>query len=110
MNTRRTLPLACLIVLTLALGYAVVQHGGHDAIDSSVYTLVLGMATVLWWARSSRPDLGGRVKSRNLSTVQIPHFPAATETGEFYFGASSVRKSVCSFVRQLRGPHLRTCA
>ncbi len=26
--------------------------------------------------------LGGRVKSRNLSTVQIPQFPAATETGD----------------------------
>jgi hypothetical protein len=26
----------------------------------------------------------------------------------FYFGASSVRKSVCTVVRQLRGPHLST--
>ena len=60
----------------------------------------------------STPDscLGGRVKSRNLSTVQIPHFPAATETREFYFVASSVRKSVCTFVCQLRGPHLSTWA
>jgi hypothetical protein len=55
-------------------------------------------------------DLGGRVKSRILSTVQIPHFPGTTETGEFYFVASSVRKSVCTFVRQLRGPHLSTWA
>jgi len=54
--------------------------------------------------------LGGRVKSRNLSTVQIPHFPATTETREFYFVVSSVRKSVCTFVRQLRGPHLSTWA
>jgi hypothetical protein len=54
--------------------------------------------------------LGGRFKSRNLSTIQIPHFRAATETGEFYFAASSVRKSVCTFVRQLRGPQLSTCA
>src|SRR4051812_4908419 len=54
--------------------------------------------------------LGGWVKSRNLTTVQNPQFPAASETGEFYFVASSVRKSVCSFVRQLRGPHLSTCA
>ena len=29
---------------------------------------------------------------------------------EFYFVASSVRKSVCTLVRQLRGPHLSTCA
>jgi hypothetical protein len=36
-------------------------------------------------------------------------FPAA-ETSEFYFVASSVRKSVWTFVRQLRGPHLSTCA
>ena len=34
----------------------------------------------------------------------------AAETSEFYFVASSVRKSVWTFVRQLRGPHLRTCA
>ena len=34
----------------------------------------------------------------------------AAETGEFYFVASSGRKSVWTFVRQLRGPHFRTCA
>jgi hypothetical protein len=34
----------------------------------------------------------------------------AIETVEFYFAMSSVRKSGCTFVRQLRGPHLRTCA
>ena len=28
----------------------------------------------------------------------------------FYFAVSSVRKSVWTLVRQLRGPHLRTCA
>jgi hypothetical protein len=55
-------------------------------------------------------DLGGQRKSRNLSTVQIPHFPVTTETSEFYFVGSSVRKSVCTFVRQLRGPHLSTWA
>jgi len=54
--------------------------------------------------------LGGQVKSRNLSTVQIPHFTAATETSQFYFVVSSARKSVCSFVRQLRGAHLSTWA
>ena len=52
-------------------------------------------------------------------TGQIPQFvdgakpaisAAATETGEFYFVASSVRKSVWTFVRQLRGPHLSTWA
>ena len=29
---------------------------------------------------------------------------------QFYFASSSVRKSVWTFVRQLRGPHLSTCA
>jgi hypothetical protein len=57
-----------------------------------------------------RMILGGRVKCRNLSTVQIPHFLAVTETREFYCADASARKSVWTFVRQLRGPHLRTCA
>ena len=39
-----------------------------------------------------------------------PAFSPAAETSEFYFVASSVRKSVWIFVRQLRGPHLSTCA
>jgi len=34
----------------------------------------------------------------------------AAETCEFYFVPSSVRKSCCTFVRQLRGPHLSTWA
>src|SRR5262249_39710325 len=54
--------------------------------------------------------LGGRFKTRNLSTAQMPHFPTAAETGEFYFDGSSARKSVWTLVRQLRGPHLSTCA
>jgi hypothetical protein len=33
-----------------------------------------------------------------------------TETGEFYRVASSVRKSVWTLVRQLRGPHVKTWA
>ncbi len=37
-------------------------------------------------------------------------FLAVTETSEFYFVASSVRKSVWTLVRQLRGPHLSTWA
>lgn len=53
--------------------------------------------------------LGGHFKTDNLSTVKTDNFRAA-ETREFYFGASSVRKSVCTFVRQLRGPHFSTCA
>ena len=37
-------------------------------------------------------------------TGQNRQFPAA-ETNEFYFVPSSVRRSACTFVRQLRGPH-----
>ena len=33
-----------------------------------------------------------------------------TSESRFYFVASSVRKSVWTLVRQLRGPHLSTCA
>jgi hypothetical protein len=36
------------------------------------------------------------------------NFRRLAETGEFYFVASSVRKSVWIFVRQLRGPHFST--
>jgi hypothetical protein len=54
--------------------------------------------------------LGGHFKTDNLSTPQKRQLPGAAETGEFYFVPSSVRKSVCTLVRQLRGPHLRTCA
>ena len=32
------------------------------------------------------------------------------ETREFYCETGSGRKSVCTLVRQLRGPHLSTCA
>ena len=55
-----------------------------------------------------RSCLGGQVKTGNLWTGQKRQFPA--ETNEFYFVPSSVRKSVCTFVRQLRGPHFSTCA
>jgi hypothetical protein len=51
---------------------------------------------------SSNPAINRHFKSR--------HLWAATETVEFYFAASSGRKSVWTLVRQLRGPHLRTCA
>jgi Acyltransferase family len=54
--------------------------------------------------------LGGQLKTGNLSTGQNRQFLPGTETGEFYFVASSVRKSVWTLVRQLRGPHLSTCA
>ena len=54
--------------------------------------------------------LGGQLKTGNLWTGQNRHFLPAAETNEFYFVPSSVRKSVWTFVRQLRGPHLSTCA
>ena len=42
--------------------------------------------------------------------VKTGHHGVAAETGEFYFVASSGRKSVWTLVRQLRGPHLSTWA
>ena len=53
-------------------------------------------------------DLGGHFKTGNLWTVKTGNFLAPAKTGEFYFVLSSVRKSVWTFVRQLRGPHLST--
>ena len=53
--------------------------------------------------------LGGRFKTDNFWTGKTDNSSAA-ETGEFYFEVSSVRKSVWTFVRQLFGPHLSTCA
>jgi len=58
------------------------------------------------------PDigLGGRFKTDNSWTGKTDKYLTAAETSEFYFEVSSVRKSVCTLVRQLRGPHLSTCA
>lgn len=50
---------------------------------------------------TSKPAICGRPKTG--------HFQAA-ETSEIYLVASSWRKSEWTLVRQLRGPHLRTCA
>lgn len=61
-------------------------------------------------ARYGAIRLGGRLKSGHLWTVQNRPFRRAVETREFYRTGSSVRKSVCTFVRQLRGPHLSTWA
>jgi hypothetical protein len=48
------------------------------------------------------PALGGHLKTG--------HFSRRPRPMEFYFVGSSERKSVCTLVRQLRGPHLSTCA
>ena len=55
------------------------------------------------------------VKSRIAENRQFmdsakPAISRAAETSEFYFVPSSVRKSGCTFVRQLRGPDLRMWA
>ena len=56
-------------------------------------------------------DVGGRLKTGHSPTPQNRPFPALrSRPVEFYFGACSVRKSVWTLVRQLRGPHLSTCA
>ena len=55
--------------------------------------------------------LGGHLKTGHRSTLQNrpPHTWRARRS-EFYRRPSWERKSVCSLVRQLRGPHLSTCA
>ena len=56
-------------------------------------------------------SLGGRVKSGHLWTPQNRPFPAPRDWSlRIYFTASSVGKVVRTLVRQLRGPHLSTCA
>ena len=52
-------------------------------------------------------SLGGRLKTGHLWTCQNRPFRWAVETSESYRTGSSVRKSVSTFVRQLRGPHFR---
>lgn len=52
---------------------------------------------------SSKPATDRHVKTGH-------HGRGGRDPMEFYFVASSVRKSVWTLVRQLRGPHLRTCA
>jgi hypothetical protein len=59
--------------------------------------------------RTLDAPLGGQLKTDNFWTGKTDNFRAA-ETREFYFEVSSVRKSVWTFVRQLFGPHLSTCA
>src|SRR5215831_9303653 len=62
------------------------------------------------WLRCCDSSLGGQFKTDNSRTGKTDNYLTTAETREFYFEVSSVRKSVCTFVRQLRGPHLRTCA
>jgi hypothetical protein len=50
------------------------------------------------------------VENRQFVDRAKPAIYRTAETSEFYFVPSSVRKSVCTFVRQLRGPHLSTWA
>ena len=62
--------------------------------------------------RATRP-MGSSVDSGKPATdrqFKTGHHERAAETSLFYFVPFSARKSVCSFVRQLRGPHLSTCA
>ena len=61
-------------------------------------------------ALASIYHLGGHFKTGNLWTVKTGNYLRPAKTGEFYFVPSSVRKSVWTLVRQLRGPHLSTCA
>ena len=54
--------------------------------------------------------LSGQFKTSHLWTPQVRPFPAPETGVDLYFTASCVRKLVWSLVRQLRGPHLSTCA
>ncbi len=55
--------------------------------------------------------LGGHLKTGHCSTLQNrPPRAWRPRPSEFYLRPSSGRKSVCTLVRQLRGPHLSTCA
>jgi hypothetical protein len=68
----------------------------------------IGRFRAIW---SEGQHLGGHLKTGHRSTRQNRPPRAASETGvEFYRTVSSDRKSMCTFVRQLRGPHLSTCA
>ena len=58
----------------------------------------------------SHHPLGGHLKTGHRSTPENRPPRVATETRRFYFVGSSVRKSVWTLVRQLRGPHFSTWA
>ena len=79
-------------------GYTRLEHTEHKPAPRA--TLVFGSIT-----------LGGHLKTGHRSTLQNrpPHTWRARRS-EFYRRPSWERKSVCSLVRQLRGPHLSTCA
>jgi hypothetical protein len=67
--------------------------------------------TAVWFVeRQVWKPSGDRAKPAISRHFKTGHFRLAAETSEFYFVPSSGRKSVCIFVRQLRGPHFSTCA
>ena len=81
-------------------------HGRPDIAKDKVGYIGLSWGgivapVVLAAVDGSKPAIYRRFKSR---------ISGGDRDREFYFVASSVRKSVCTLVRQLRGPHFRTCA
>ena len=80
----------------------------RDVISTAVFVVT----------RRERAEIGGCGTLAGLPIVEPPTRsfvlgrPVWGLTGgsRFYFVASSVRKSVWTLVRQLRGPHLSTCA
>ena len=92
--------------------------GGNFGPDGRYFVGLRGTRTIIALATSL--DLpaerllppGPRWTSENRQFIDRakPAICPAAETSEFYFVASSVRKSVWTLVRQLRGPHLSTCA
>jgi hypothetical protein len=65
------------------------------------------------WSQPGRTERNPRWTAQNRPLIDTSK-PATTawqpRPMKFYFVASSVRKSVWTLVRQLRGPHLSTCA
>jgi hypothetical protein len=87
-----------------------IPHIQREPIGMLVLPLLTAMTQgwAIGWASAPYPRW--TVQKRQLIDSQNRQFLRAAETGEFYFAPSSVRKSVWTLVRQLRGPHLSTCA
>ena len=80
---------------------------------STVSLIGLGLLLVITSIAIPEGSVSGprwTAENRQFMDRAKPAISQAAETSGFYFVAPSVRKSVCTFVRQLRGPHLSTWA
>ena len=92
------------------LGYTVTTHFS-PRLKPAPASLTRAKDRIRHITHAGRGRLGGHLKTGHRSTLQNrpPHTWRARRS-EFYRRPSWERKSVCSLVRQLRGPHLSTCA